>query len=91
MPFDRWDEGGSLFENVDKEHDILDRDFRFFAEECDQMQAIQVLTSTDDAWGGFAARYLEALEDEYGKTARLVWGLNAGKGGDNVSSDRMMY
>lgn len=92
MPFDRWDEGDTLFASIDKEHDVLDRDLRFFAEECDRMQAIQIMTSIDDAWGGFGAQYLERLEDEYGKTARLVWGIAAGRGGDNVNPlEQLLY
>ncbi|ROW12662.1 hypothetical protein VMCG_00173 [Cytospora schulzeri] len=74
-PFERWDAGEELFAGLDKEHDIVDRDMRPFVEEADQMQGIQVMTTLDDAWGGFAARYLERLRDEYGKTTIWVWGL----------------
>lgn len=74
-PFERWDAGEDLFASLDKEHDVVDRDMRPFAEEADQMQGIQVVTTLDDAWGGFAARYLERLRDEYGKTTIWVWGL----------------
>lgn len=74
-PFERWDTGEELFANLDKEHDIVDRDLRPFIEEADQMQGIQIMTTLDDAWGGFASRYLERLRDEYGKTTIWVWGL----------------
>lgn len=74
-PFERWDSGEELFASLDKEHDVVDRDLRPFIEEADQMQGIQVLTTLDDAWGGFASRYLERLRDEYGKTTIWVWGL----------------
>ncbi|KAK7727553.1 mtDNA inheritance, partitioning of the mitochondrial organelle [Cytospora paraplurivora] len=74
-PFERWDSGEELFATLDKEHDIVDRDLRPFIEEADQMQGIQVVTTLDDAWGGFASRYLERLRDEYGKTTIWVWGL----------------
>jgi hypothetical protein len=57
------------------EHDLIDRDFRLFAEECDQMQGIQIMTSTDDAWGGFASEYVAALRDEYSKASIVTWGL----------------
>lgn len=75
MPFENWDAGEELFSSLDKEHDLLDRDLRPFAEEADQMQGIQLLAGIDDAWGGFAARYMDRLRDEYGKTAVWVWGL----------------
>ncbi|KAH0541531.1 hypothetical protein FGG08_004006 [Glutinoglossum americanum] len=75
MPFEKWGIGEELFYSLDKEHDLLDRDLRPFAEESDQLQALQVITGVDDAWGGFAARYLERLRDEFGKTSIWVWGL----------------
>lgn len=67
--------GAELFDVLDKEHDLVDRDWRPFAEECDRMQGIQVFTTIDDAWGGFASSYLESLRDEYPKTCIWVWGL----------------
>jgi len=75
QPFEKWTTGEDLFASLDKEHDILDRDLRPFAEESDQMQGIQLVTTIDDAWGGFASRYLERLRDEYGKLTLWTWGL----------------
>jgi hypothetical protein len=67
-----------LFNSLDKEHDLLDRDLRVFAEEADHMQGIQVIAGVDDAWGGFAARYIDRIRDEYGKTTVYFWGLEDG-------------
>jgi hypothetical protein len=75
MPFENWDAGEELFNSLDKEHDLLDRDLRPFAEEADHMQGIQLLSGIDDAWGGFAARYMDRLRDEFGKTTIWLWGL----------------
>ncbi|KAL8858180.1 MAG: hypothetical protein Q9178_005357 [Gyalolechia marmorata] len=75
VPFAKWDSGEELFGKLDKDHDLLDRDIRPWAEECDQMQAIQIFASADDAWGGFASNYVESLRDEYGKTPLWFWGL----------------
>jgi hypothetical protein len=75
MPFEKWTLGEDLFSSLDKEHDILDSDLRPFAEEADHIQGIQIISSVDDAWGGFSARYLERLRDEYGKNTVWVWGL----------------
>ncbi|KAL8870998.1 MAG: hypothetical protein Q9174_003083 [Haloplaca sp. 1 TL-2023] len=75
LPFEKWTNGEELFEKLDKDHDLLDRDVRPWAEECDQMQGIQIFASTDDAWSGFAAKYIESLRDEYGKTSLWFWGL----------------
>ncbi|KAI5294063.1 mtDNA inheritance, partitioning of the mitochondrial organelle [Ascosphaera acerosa] len=73
-PFDTWTAGEELYQTIDREDDIIDRDFRAFAEECDSLQGIQVFAGIDDAWGGFAARYVDALKDEFGKTCVWVWG-----------------
>lgn len=76
-PFDRFAAGADLFSTLNKDEDILDRDFRPFVEECDHMQGIQVFTGIDDAWGGFASEYLEGLRDEYPKTCVWAWGIQA--------------
>lgn len=78
MPFEKWSTGEDLFASLDREHDLLDRDLRPWLEECDQLQAIQVFSGIDDAWGGFTARYLERVADELGKGCRWVWGLQSG-------------
>lgn len=85
MPFEDWDLGEDLFNELDKDHDLLDRDVRPFAEECDQLRALQVFTSSDDAWGGFAARYVDRIVDEFGKKAVLVWAIEDGKRTQQVS------
>lgn len=78
MPFESWNVGEDLFNSLDKEHDILDRDLRPFAEEADHMQGIQMIAGVDDAWGGFAARYMDRIRDEYGKTSVTFWALEDG-------------
>lgn len=82
MPFEKWESGEELFTSVNRDVDLLDRDVRLWAEECDQMQGIQVCAGGDDAWGGFAARYVESLRDEFGKLAIWAWGIEEehGKG-----------
>jgi hypothetical protein len=81
LPFERWSSGEELFEGLDREVGLLDRDLRPFLEECDQLQGIQVLAGVDDAWGGFAAKYLERIADEVGKGCRWVFGLSEGRRG----------
>ena len=78
MPFEDWNIGEELFNELDKEHDLLDRDVRPFVEECDQLRALQMFTGVDDAWGGFGARYIDRLRDEYGKKSIWVWALEDG-------------
>lgn len=77
MPFERFSMGTELFSMLDREHDLADRDFRPFAEECDRMQGIQVFTTIDDAWGGFTSSYLESLRDDFPKTTIWTWGLQS--------------
>jgi hypothetical protein len=76
---ERYEVGGEIFEGLNKEHDILDRDLRPFAEECDQMQGLQIISEVDDAWGGFAGSYVEKIGDEYGKVPVWVWALEDGR------------
>jgi len=79
MPFENWSLGEELFRDIDREADLLDRDVRLFAEESEMMQGFQVFASTDDAWGGWTERYIDALRDEYGKKCIWVWSLEDGK------------
>lgn len=78
MPFENWNAGQDLFNDLDRDSDLLDRDLRPFAEECDQLAGIQIFTSVDDAWGGFSSAYIDLLLDEYGKTSIWLWGLEDG-------------
>lgn len=68
-----------MFRDVDRDADLLDRDVRPFVEECDSMQGFQVFAGTDDAWGGWTERYLDAVRDEFGKKSIWVWGLEETK------------
>jgi hypothetical protein len=77
MPFEQWKVGKELFSSIDKEHDIIDRDWRSFVEESDLLQGIQVIGTLDDAWGGFTSSYIERLRDEYGKSCIWLWGLQS--------------
>ncbi|OAL68258.1 hypothetical protein A7C99_0659 [Trichophyton rubrum] len=76
MPFEDWSTGQSLFSDLDREHDLLDRDLRPFAEECDQLKGIQIFSGVNDAWGGFTASYVGRLKDEYGSKSIWTWALN---------------
>lgn len=88
MPFEDWEVGEDLFANLDKEHDLVDRDVRPFAEECDQLRALQLFINADDAWGGFAARYVDRLRDEYGKKGIWVWAIENGARAQMVSNTK---
>jgi hypothetical protein len=76
---EKYEDGAEIFEGLDREHDILDRDLRSFAEECDQMQGLQIVADVDNAWGGFAGNYVEKIGDEYGKVSVWAWALEDGR------------
>lgn len=90
-PFRNWETGAELFRDLDKENDLLDRDVRLFAEECDQLSAFQIFTGSDDAWGGFAARYIDRLRDEFGKTSIWTFGIEDGKTVGRVRATGHIY
>lgn len=87
MPFENWDVGMELFEKLEREVDLVDRDLRPFVEECDGLQGLQIMTGVDDAWGGWASGWIERLRDEYGKLSIWTWGL--GDQGANKSVPRV--
>jgi hypothetical protein len=68
--------GEDLFQREDAENDVFDRDFRPFAEDSDHMQGVVMIVDDEDAWGGFAASYLERLRDRLERTTIIVWGVN---------------
>jgi hypothetical protein len=43
------------------------------------MQGFQVISGADDAWAGFAGKYVERIRDEFGRKSVWVWGLEDGR------------
>lgn len=79
LPFTDWNAGDELFRLIDGEDDVLDRDFRPFAEECNLLQGITIIAGVDEIWGGFTARYLDRLRDEFGRVSIWVWAMEDGR------------
>ena len=75
QPFERWESGEELFQTLDREEGILDRDVRRWIEECDLLQGVQVVMGADDAWGGFGSRMVEVLRDEMDKGVIWAWAV----------------
>ncbi|KAL9117326.1 MAG: hypothetical protein Q9187_006140, partial [Circinaria calcarea] len=90
LPFESYNTGDELFASLDREHDLLDRDLRLWAEECDSMQGVQVFTGADDAWAGFASRYVERVRDEFGKVGIWVWGVEEGGGSGSGQGEKQL-
>lgn len=85
-PFESFDVGLDLFEKLEREDDLVDRDLRPFIEECDGLQGVQVFTGVDGAWGGWACGWMERLRDELGKKSIWTWGV--GDQGANTTISR---
>ena len=77
--FDSWEHGEELFQALDRQEELVDRDVRPFVEECDQMQGIQLITSVGDGWSGFSYKYLDRLRDDLGKIPIWTWALDSPK------------
>ncbi|XPS75755.1 mtDNA inheritance, partitioning of the mitochondrial organelle [Ascochyta lentis] len=90
MPFESWDVGMELFEKLEREADLVDRDLRPFVEECDGLQGLQIMTGVDDAWGGWASGWIERLRDEYGKLSIWTWGLGDQGANTTVSREKRL-
>lgn len=75
-PFDNYTIGRQAYEENEKEMDIFEGNFRFFVEECDNLQGFQALTDVDDAFGGFTEGLLNNIRDEFQKTPIMTYGLS---------------
>ncbi|ORY51998.1 tubulin nucleotide-binding domain-like protein [Rhizoclosmatium globosum] len=81
-PFAIYNQGSDLWtSNHDLQDDILENRIRFFLEECDSPQGIQVLADVGDAFSGFTARCLESLREDVGKLCITVYGVSDGDDG----------
>lgn len=81
LSLEHFSAGEELFASLDPNHEIIDEDLRPFVEEADSLQGFQIMTSMDDAWAGFAARYMEQLRDEYAKAVVISWGIQSSLAG----------
>ncbi|KAL0086518.1 tubulin domain-containing protein [Phycomyces blakesleeanus] len=75
-PFDSYTAGRKAYTDNEKETSIFEDNFRFFVEECDQLQGFQIFTGVDDAMGGFTEGLLDDIRDEFPKTTVLTYGLS---------------
>jgi hypothetical protein len=74
--FSSFSHGSELFSTYDADGDAMDTDVRSWMEEADAPQGIQFFSSTHDAWGGFATKYMEQLRDEYPKLSIWFYGCD---------------
>jgi hypothetical protein len=58
-----------------QDNEILDRDVRPFAEECDSLQGFQMILDSHTSWAGFGVEYIDALREEFPKASIWTWGI----------------
>ncbi|KAL0143969.1 tubulin domain-containing protein [Mucor lusitanicus] len=75
-PFDNYTIGRQAYQDNEKETDIFEDNFRFFVEECDNLQGFQIMTDVDDAFGGFTEGLLNNIRDEFAKTPIMTYGMS---------------
>ncbi|KAI9143752.1 Misato segment II tubulin-like domain-containing protein [Paraphysoderma sedebokerense] len=73
-PFDIFSSGRDSFFEENWNEQVMEDHFRFFAEECDQLQGFQMFANMTDAFGGLATMFLEDLRDDFPKTPVMVYG-----------------
>ncbi|KAJ3195797.1 Protein misato 1 [Irineochytrium annulatum] len=69
-------EGVDVWEGDAMRETILEDRLRFFLEECDCPQGLQVFADTWDAFGGFSAKAIESMKDYVEKLDIFVYGIN---------------
>ncbi|OJT12345.1 Protein dml-1 [Trametes pubescens] len=69
-----WNASKETFEKHEHEHDIMDDDVRFFIEECDGLQGVQLLSDCG-SFGGFTDAFITAFRDEHPKIPSLAFAL----------------
>jgi len=62
-------------------------DLRFFLEECDSIQAIQIMANVTGPWGMVTHKALERIRDDVGNLPVWVWALE----GEKTSSKVCMH
>ncbi|KAI8618705.1 tubulin domain-containing protein [Chytriomyces sp. MP71] len=76
-PFAIYNQGADLWtQDHALQEEVLEDRIRFFLEECDSPQGIQVLADVSNAFAGFTAACLESLREDVGKMCVTVFGVS---------------
>ncbi|KAI9355982.1 tubulin domain-containing protein [Zopfochytrium polystomum] len=77
-PFATFEQGRELWKsNSDLRDDVVEERFRFFLEECDAPQGIQVFAGTGDGFSGVSAALVEEMKDFIGKLPIVTFGIES--------------
>ncbi|ORX85727.1 tubulin nucleotide-binding domain-like protein [Anaeromyces robustus] len=74
-PFGSFSCGEELYNSGYYGEKLFDENLRFFLEDCDQLQGFQVFCETNSAFGGFASKLIEEINDEFGRHTVLIYGV----------------
>ncbi|KAI0830163.1 tubulin nucleotide-binding domain-like protein [Trametes gibbosa] len=72
-----WTASREAFDKHEQDNELMENDVRFFMEECDAPQGVQLLTDCG-SFGGFTDAFLIALRDEYSKLPSLAFPMLSG-------------
>ncbi|KAJ2207400.1 mtDNA inheritance, partitioning of the mitochondrial organelle [Coemansia sp. RSA 521] len=68
-------EGLQVFAGTDSRGDVLEGNFRAFAEECDHLQGFQVLADAFGGFAGYGSAFMAKIRDEYPKAPILLYSV----------------
>ncbi|KAJ1950859.1 mtDNA inheritance, partitioning of the mitochondrial organelle, partial [Linderina macrospora] len=68
-------EGLDVIEGEDRADDVLDGEFRRFAEDCDCLQGFQVMADMYGGFAGYGSGYLVRIRDEYPKKSIMLYSI----------------
>ncbi|KDQ54693.1 hypothetical protein JAAARDRAFT_182189 [Jaapia argillacea MUCL 33604] len=72
-----WNDGKETFSLYDQDMELMEDSFRLFAEECDELQGIQLMNNTE-TFGSFTDSFLLSYRDEFAKLPCLAFPLMSG-------------
>ncbi|KAI9207328.1 Tubulin/FtsZ, GTPase domain-containing protein [Polychytrium aggregatum] len=76
QPFALFSQGMEVMADADTYDDVIDERLRFFMEECDALQGINVIADVGDGFGGIAASITSTLRDDHQKLAITTFGVD---------------
>lgn len=82
-------DGFEYFEENEQKYiepEIIETNFRYFAEECDRLQGFVTLMDTQTAFCGYATKLLKVIEDEYPKASKTFFSISPKKPTHDLSS-----
>ncbi|KAJ2482878.1 hypothetical protein IWW56_000719 [Coemansia sp. RSA 2131] len=83
-------EGLQVFAGTDSRGDVLEGNFRGFAEECDHLQGFQVLADAFGGFAGYGSAFMAKIRDEYPKTPILLYNVGRSQSARQLRNAQLM-